>query len=221
MDMKKYKYVALFTVLAMALFITTSVRAEDGSGVSGNSDTKVDTSLKIDGSLPSGQDSANDNTEKDREEMKSKIETMRQEAKIKMEALKKSIKSEKDNAKAKIKENRIIGREKVLTRFDEVVKNLSAIEVRVNAQISNLDAKGIYTTSAKASVAAADTNLADINTKIAAANTLLAKSASELTAEDKTNLKTLAGDIQTLAKSARQALSDAVKSLKASIINKK
>jgi hypothetical protein len=231
------KYLSLFAVLLLTFFVNTSaVKAKDGGTSSGSGDDlKLDTSVKVDGSLSSSSDDkeetenesaeSNDDSksglrttfETAREEMKSKIEALRQEAKIKMEALKASIKTEKDAAKAKIKEARIASREKILVRFDEVVKNLTGLEVRVNARITALEAKGVDTTAAKASVAIADAKLLDIKTKVAAANTLLAKSINQLTTEDKATLKTLVMDTQTLVKDARQALKDAVKSLKDSV----
>ncbi len=206
--MKKYKHFALFVVLFLILSLRVAIptHAEDGDDISAIANTNINTKISPDRRVIMNQE---------------KINVMREEAKAKMDALKASIKSEKDITKAKIKEARITSREKVLTRFDEVVKNITNLEVRVNAQISALDAKSVDTTSAKASIATVDTNLTAINTKIAEANTLLAKSTSEITADDKTTLKTLASDIQTLVKATKQTLSDAVRSLKASIVNKK
>jgi hypothetical protein len=246
------KYLSLFIVLALAFFVNMSaVKAKDGGTSSGSGDdSKIETSVKVDGSLSSsGEDegssedkslssSSGDKGETEegsleskddsksglqsafevaKEELRSKIEALRQEAKTKMEALKASIKNEKDAAKAKIKEARIASREKVLVRFDEVVKNLTDLEVRVNTKIAALEAKGVDTTAAKASIATADAKLLEIKTKIADANTLLAKSINQLTVADKATLKTLVMDTQTLVKDARQALRDAVKSLKDSV----
>jgi phosphoribosylformylglycinamidine (FGAM) synthase-like enzyme len=218
------KYLGLLTVLALAFFIgTTVVLAEDNTGSNDKNDDSNSTLVKDD-SEKNDDDSASTpggtlrkEMETRREEAKNKIETLREEAREKMKALREGLKNEKDKAKAKIKEIRIASREKVLTRFDEAVKHLTALKERVGTQITNLGAKGVDTVAAKAFVVVAETNLETINTKITTASDLMAKSTNALTAEEKTTLKTLATDIQNLIKATRQSLGDAVKSLKENV----
>lgn len=168
---------------------------------------------------PSDSDNDGRNVEKEakREEIKKQIETIREEAKTKMEALRESIKNEKDVEKAKIKELRINGRENALQRFDAAVIRISDLKDRVNTQITKLEAKGINVTNAKVFVATAETKLTNAKNKIAEINALLALSINELTPENKTKLRTLAQETQTLIVEAHGALGDAIKSLKEEI----
>jgi hypothetical protein len=139
---------------------------------------------------------------------------LRDAAKQKLEALREQLKNEKDAAKARIKEARINGRENALQRFDAAVARISALKDRVNVRIAALEAKGVDVTNAKIFVATAETKLTAAAGKITEINALLAVSINELSAADKTKLRTLANDTQTLIKDAHQALRDAVKSLK-------
>jgi hypothetical protein len=146
-----------------------------------------------------------------------RIETMRDKAKQEMEDLRTKIGEEKDEAKAKIKELRISGRENALGRFDQAVERMTALKERVNAKIADLEVKGVVVVDAKNFVATAETKLTDAKSKIAEINALLVVSIDELTLENKTKLRTLAQDAQTLIVAAHQALKDAVKSLRASV----
>ena len=56
--------------------------------------------------------------------------------------------------------------------------------------------------------------LNEAKTKIAEANALLSLSIDELSTENRTTLRTLAQDTQTLLKNAHQSLNDAIKSLR-------
>ena len=131
-----------------------------------------------------------------------------------MDTLRANIKLEKDAVKAKIKETRVAVRENALKRFDEAVVRINNLKDRVNTQITKLLAKGVDTTNAENLVATAETKLSDIKTKIAEANALLAVSVDELTAENKTALKTMVKEIETMLRDAHKALNDAVKALK-------
>ncbi|MBI2627368.1 hypothetical protein HYW72_00370 [Candidatus Nomurabacteria bacterium] len=148
------------------------------------------------------------------EEMQKQNEARREEAKKKMEDLKAKIKEEKNTIKAKIKETRVAGREQALTRFDAAVKRVTDLKTRINEQISKLEAKAVDVTNAKSFIVTAETKLTAIGEKIVEVNALLAISIDVLTAENKTALKTLTKDIETLIKEAHKALNDGIKALK-------
>ena len=131
-----------------------------------------------------------------------------------MENLRESIKEEKDKVKAQVKENRIIGRENALMVFDNVIARLNLLKERVSAQIAKLEAKGVDTIEAESLTAEAETKLDAAKVKIIEINTLLAASTDEISAENKTKLKTLRDETQVLIKDARNALKDAIKSLR-------
>lgn len=149
-----------------------------------------------------------------RDEIQTEIKATREMAKAKMEDLKTKIKEEKDTAKAQIKEIRITGRENALKRFDTAVEKINNLKVRVGEQITKLAAKGIDTTNTENLVAAVDAKISIIGEKIVAANALFVISTDQLTAENKTALKTLTKEIETLIKDAHKALNDGVKALK-------
>ena len=128
--------------------------------------------------------------------------------------MKTNIKLEKDAAKAKIKEKRIVGRENALKRFDEAVLRISNLKDKVSAQVEKFVAKGVDTASAEDFVATAETKLSEAKAKIIEANALFSVSIDELTAENKTALKTLVKDIETLIRNAHKALNDGIKALK-------
>ncbi len=152
-----------------------------------------------------------------RQEMKTKWESLRLEAKAKMEALKEKVKEEKDAAKAKIKELRITGRENALARFDVAISRMSTLSDKVSLHITNLKAKDIDVTAATAFVVTADAKLEAAKAKTVAVNELLSKSVDQLTAEEKTKLRTLTQETQALLQDARQALKEAVKALKEAV----
>src|SRR3989344_6361258 len=181
------KFLGLFIVLVMAFtWNAPSVFAEDDGLPS--DDFKVK------------REEVREEMKLKREEMKKEWEAKREEAKTKMEALRESVKAEKDEARAKIKEARVAGREKALERFDNAVERMNNLKERVNAQIEKLTAKGIDTEAAEGFVATAETKLGLAKEKIAEATTLLATSIDQLTAQNKTKLRTLAQETQTLLK---------------------
>ncbi|MCX6752654.1 MAG: hypothetical protein NTZ87_04135 [Candidatus Nomurabacteria bacterium] len=153
--------------------------------------------------------------------VQAEIKATRDEAKQKIEDLKTKIKNEKDVAKAKVAELRITGRENALQRFDEAVARIDDLKDKINVQIDRFSSKGMDTTDAKDFVATAETKLTDAKTKTGEAGVLLSASVSKLTADDKTKLKTLAEDIQTLIDDSHDALNNAIKSLKDTITVKK
>ncbi len=148
------------------------------------------------------------------EKMKEGVKTLREEAKNKMEALKETLKNEKDEVKVRAMEVRIVGREKALERFDNAIEKMGDLKDRINSQITKLKAKGVDVANAESLMVTAETKLAEAKIKIVEINTLLAGSTNQLSTENKTRLRTLAGEIQTLIKETHQALNDVVKSLK-------
>lgn len=210
------KYLSLFIVLLMAFSISTSVvRAESGSG-SNEGGPRFVNPLKR-GEIKEKKDEIKADWEAKREEMKAKIEVMREEAKAKMEALRENIKGEKDAAKLKIKELRVTGREKALERFDGVIKRMTALSNKISEHIAKLELKGVNVTDAKSFLATAQEKLDAADAKTAEVNALLATSIDELSAENKTKLRTLTKETQALIKEAHLALKNAVKSLKENI----
>ena len=149
-----------------------------------------------------------------KQEIQAEIKTRREEVKQNMKDLRDKIKEEKDTVRAKIKELRITGREKALERFDAAVERINGLKVRVDAQITKLEARGVDVINAENFVATAEIKLSDAKTKIVEANALLALSIDELGAENRTKLATLAKEVQSLIKEAHRALNDAIKSLK-------
>mgnify|MGYP001564240338 FL=1 len=63
-------------------------------------------------------------------------------------------------------------------------------------------------------IVTAEAKLADIKTKITEANALLSNSVDELTKDNKTTLRNLTQEIQTLVNEAHRSLNDAIKLLK-------
>ena len=193
------KYLSLlgvsFFILALGFAVNLqSLRAEDGQGSGDDNNATPETEVRGD--------------------MNQKTETMRDQARAKMDALRAQIKKERDSKKAKIEELRITGREKALERFDKVVARLTELKDKVDATITKFEAKGLAVTDAQASVATFETKLTAAEAKLVEINTLLAGSTNQLSMDDKTKLRTLVKDTQTLIVEAHQALKDAVKSLR-------
>ncbi len=148
------------------------------------------------------------------EEIQKKDETRREEVKNKLDTLKAKIGEEKDAAKAKIKEARVMGREQALERFDVALARMTGLKDKINTVIDKLSAKGVATTTAEGLTATAETKLGVITDKVAQIDALLTGSIDQLTPEDKTKLRTLAQETQTLIKEVHATLIDAIKSLK-------
>lgn len=91
---------------------------------------------------------------------------------------------------------------------------MTNLKNKVNEKITELKAKGVDTAEAEAFVATAGAKLNEAKDKIAEMNTLLASSIEKLTLEQKTELRKLAQETQTLLVESHRALRDAVKSLK-------
>jgi len=196
------KYISLFMVLAIMLVANVGmVRAEDDGDKEGWGEIKLKAEVKGD------RDEA-------RAEMRLKIETTREEMKQKMETLREKIKDEKDAIKAKMEETRIVGREKALERFDNAIERISEWQIKVEAKIAELETKGVVVTNAKNFLATSEAKLTAAENKIAEINAILTVSIEKLTLENKTKIRTLAGETQTLVVEAHKALRDAVKSLK-------
>jgi hypothetical protein len=225
------KYLGLFVVLALVfVWNVQSLHAEDGRDEN-EVETKNSASLNdsereqendigpddVKSSLQEKRNFLKQEFETKKEEFKKQIESTREEAKNKFNALKEQIKSEKDAVKAKIKELRITGREQALGRFDDAVARIGELKNKVNTQISNFEAKGVDTTSAKSFVATADTKLTEAKNKVVEINNLLATSINELTLENKTKLRTLTQETQTLIVASHNALKDAIKSLREAV----
>ncbi|MDP9249520.1 MAG: hypothetical protein M3M85_03380 [bacterium] len=201
------KYLSFFAVLAMLLL----VGAPAVSAVDGESDA-VENKKKGEEVRKEWQNT--------REALKKGIEVRKEEAKKKIEALREGLKTEKDALVKKVKEARISGREKALERFDAAVTKMTALKDRVSAQVTKLEAKEIDTEEAGASLVIAETKLSEAKSKIADATALLGVSLDQLTAEEKTKLRTLAQEIQSLLKETRTSLGDAIKSLKEAVKTK-
>jgi len=196
------KYISLFMVLAIMLVANVGmVRAEDDGDKEGWGEIKLKAEVKGD------RDEA-------RAEMRLNIETTREEMKQKMETLREKIKDEKDAIKAKMEETRIVGREKALERFDNAIERISEWQIKVEAKIAELETKGVVVTNAKNFLATSEAKLTAAENKIAEINAILTVSIEKLTLENKTKLRTLAQETQTLVVEAHKALRDAVKSLK-------
>lgn len=140
--------------------------------------------------------------------------TVQNQVRENFDKLRINIKNEKDAVMARNQEMRIVGREKALERFDTAVERINNLKDKINTRIANLEAKGVVVEGAKNFIATVETKLNVIDTKIIEINTILSASINELTLENKTQLRTLAQDTQTLIKEAHQALNDAIKSLK-------
>ena len=98
-----------------------------------------------------------------------------------------------------------------------IIELLRLVKEKINALIAKFELKGVVTVDAKAFVATAEIKLNDAKKKIVEINVLLAASINELTLENKTKLRTLAQETQTLIIEAHSALKEAVKSLKTEI----
>ncbi|HTE48523.1 MAG TPA: hypothetical protein VK675_01285 [Candidatus Paceibacterota bacterium] len=172
--------------------------------------------VSLDGVIASAEDSgnANSNTAIVDANGSSVTKSQREAAKQKLAVLKEQIKKEKNDVQVKIKMVRVAGRENALARLDAAVLRITNLKVKVVAEIAKLEAKGVDVSSAKNSVATAETKLTAANEKIAEINTLLSASINELVKGDKTKLRTLGQDTETLIKDAHLALIDAIKSLK-------
>ena len=172
--------------------------------------------ISLDGNIARAEDSGNTNSSTDSDKVGggNAIKSQREAAKQKLAVLKEQIKNEKNNAQAKIKMARIAGRENALAKFDAAVLRITNLKVKVVAEIAKLETKGVDVSSAQSSVATAETKLSAANGKIAEINALLSTSINELSKADKTKLRTLGEDTETLIKNAHLALIDAIGSLK-------
>lgn len=221
------KYLSLFIVLVLAFGVSVNnsyaregdVGSDDGLTPTQKIESekardvlkgKIEDRKENIGELKDKRAEIKTNIEATREDFKAK----REEAKQKMSDLREKLKGEKDRVKAKIKEARITGREKALARFDGAITRLNILKNRINAQIAKLEVKGVNVTDAKNFMATAQTKLDAADAKMAEINALLAVSIDQLSADNKTKLRTLAQDTQTLLKDAHDAMKDAVKSLK-------
>ncbi|KKP75488.1 MAG: hypothetical protein UR72_C0005G0005 [Parcubacteria group bacterium GW2011_GWC1_35_21] len=137
-----------------------------------------------------------------REEVKEEIEKKREEIKLKREEIKTEIEIKREELKQKMRV------------FDNVIARLNLLKEKVSAQIIKLEAKGVDTIEAESLTAEAETKLDAAKAKIIEINALLAVSTNEISAENKTKLKTLRDETQVLIKDARNALKDAIKSLR-------
>jgi len=153
-----------------------------------------------------------------REQIKTEIEKIRETAKLKMEDLKVKFQLEKNKVKAKLLEKRVSGREEALKRFDKAIERITNLKEKVNSQITKLDAKGIDTEKAKSVLATTDAKILEIKQKVAEVSTILASTTNELTKENKDKLRQLTKDTQDLIKETHATLSDAIKSLKTSVV---
>lgn len=198
------KYLFLTAILVLGLVGVVQAQAEDGDR------NKPERPLM----QILGQGGMTEELKADRAEVLEQMRVAREEAKAKFEALRERIKEERDAAKAKIKELRLEVRGKFLERFDGAVARMEALEERVNAAIVRLGEKGIDTEDAEAFMVTADEKLEEAKEKITELNELLAKSIDQLTAEDKTSLRTLAQETQALLRETHEAIKSAVKSLR-------
>jgi hypothetical protein len=196
------KYISLLLVLVMAVALSTQVtRAEENADSNNAWREQINNTLKLE-------------REKMRAEWQTKIEGLKDDAKEKMEGLRGKIKLEKNAAKAKLKELLVTGREKALERFNTAIERINGWKDKVDTKISELDEKGIDVEEAEALIETVEDKPASAESKVKEINALLATSIDELTLANKTKLRTLAQDTQTLIVEAHKALRDAIKSLK-------
>ncbi|MEK7588821.1 MAG: hypothetical protein AAB438_03315 [Patescibacteria group bacterium] len=158
-----------------------------------------------------------DDTNQGAPEEKSQVEMLRAQAQTKMDALKAAIKLERNALTKRLKEERLLGRENALKRFDKAVERVELYQARVDVQIGKVEALNIDVTLAKTNAAIAAEKLNQAKTKIVEIHNMLTASANEITGVTKTNLKTKTKETETLIKDAYQALNDAIKTLKDSV----
>ncbi|MFH1608735.1 MAG: hypothetical protein ABH951_01800 [Patescibacteria group bacterium] len=158
-------------------------------------------------------------TVQEREQIRAKIMDLRETAKQNMLQLREQVKIEKDAIKAKTQEGRLLGREIALERFDKAVERITALTEKVNALIIKYETDGVDATEAKDLIAAADLKMTEAKSKIAEAADILSTSTNQLTTENKTALRTLKNEAQTLVKGAHLDLIKAIKSLKTVVLN--
>ena len=205
------KYLGLFLVLVMVLIVGTKVTRAISPLPDNNLPVLPAQSIKPgegDNKIPVGGF------------MTQGVASLRIDAQLKMDNLKTKIAAEKNSITAKLELLRITMRGQALEKFDQAIERISGLDDDVNAKIADLEIKGVATIDGKNFATTAETSLSDAKNKITEINTLLGTSVSEITSADKTNLKTLTEDTQTLLKEAHQALSSAVKSLKNAVQTK-
>src|SRR3989344_847738 len=149
-----------------------------------------------------------------RENARAEIKAAREISKQRIKELKEKVKEERDAAKAKIKEVRIIGRENALQALDQAVEKISKLKLRIDTQISKLEAKGVDVSNSESILVAAETKIAEAETKIVEASALLSISLDELSMDNRVKLGTKVREIQLLIRDAHKALREAIKSLK-------
>jgi hypothetical protein len=155
-----------------------------------------------------------ENNLEQKELIKEDIKTRREEFKLKFEELKAKIKTEKDAKKAEILEKRILGREEALKRFDLAIERMENLKSKVNEVIAKHESKSLDVSEAKNLIAVAETKIEAAKEKTTEAYALLSGSTSQLTAEQKTQLQTLAKDTQNLIKESHNSLISAILNLK-------
>lgn len=149
------------------------------------------------------------------------IRTLRDEAQMKMDKLKNLSTNLKDKVRAVEQQNRLLGRENALARFDNIINTVESAKNRVLSQIPKLKAIGVETTSAESQLVEVQNKLDKAKGVIAEAHNIFASSADELTKSQKDDLKNKAKEAQALIKEAHESLTNIVKSLRDAVKAKK
>jgi DNA repair exonuclease SbcCD ATPase subunit len=208
------KYLNVFLILVLVFLISTSVAFAIATP------SKNDKAMNLKEKSETEKMDLKNKIQANKEEVKAEIEKTREEAKTKIEALKTKIQSEKDKKKAKISEDRILGREKALERFDKIINKLNTLKESVNSKITKLEARGINTDTAKKEVATVEAKIIEAKGKVAEISKILSESTNQLSKENKTKIRQLAQETQALLREVHQSLIKAIKYLRDTLKNK-
>lgn len=149
------------------------------------------------------------------------VRILREQNRVKIEALKTAVRQETNTAQAQLKEEGLIGRELALARFDKAVDIVLGAIDRINAQFVRIEALGVNTTEAKKNLTDADAKLVAAENKILEAHAIFAVSATDLSSANKTKLRTLAKEAETLIKDSRALVISTIQLLKENIVKSK
>lgn len=155
--------------------------------------------------------------QKSNEELKS----LREAAQAKMDKLKDAALALKDKVKAENQQNRLIGRENALAKFDKAINLIEGTTARVKAQIPKLKAIGISTVLAESKLVEVQGKLDKAKVVVAESHDIFASTPNELTKTQKETLKNKAKEAQVLIKEAHEILTNVVRTLREAVKAKK
>lgn len=145
-----------------------------------------------------------------RKELEQKREVFNKELKIKREEFRKATRERKEQFSENAK--RMIGE-----RFDQAMRNIARMQVRVDEVIEKAKANGKNTETAEAYLKESQAKLSEAQKKIEQIKTLIPAQGAEVSAETFESIKMKAREAKDLLKESHQALVSAIRDLRGMI----